>query len=147
MAASSFVYKIMFKKIIFISVLSCFSLAFLFLVLPAPAAQAQNIISDPSSGLEETRSQVEAFKDQKVEPTLSGFLATKAGQIISLVLSFVGVLFLILMIYAGITWMTAQGNEQQVAKSKTLMINAVIGIIIVFAAYALTSFIGQELLQ
>ncbi|MFA5000052.1 MAG: hypothetical protein WC545_01700 [Patescibacteria group bacterium] len=137
----------MFKKIIFISVLSCFSLAFLFLVLPAPAAQAQNIISDPSSGLEETRSQVEAFKDQKVEPTLSGFLATKAGQIISLVLSFVGVLFLILMIYAGITWMTAQGNEQQVAKSKTLMINAVIGIIIVFAAYALTSFIGQELLQ
>jgi len=51
------------------------------------------------------------------------------------------------MIYAGITWMTAQGNEQQVAKSKTLMINAVIGIIIVFAAYALTSFIGQELLQ
>jgi hypothetical protein len=137
----------MLKKIIFISVLSCCSLAFLFLAIPAPAAQAQNIISNPSSGLEKTRSQVDAFKDQKVEPTLSGFLATKAGQIISLVLSFVGVLFLILMIYAGITWMTAQGNEQQVAKSKTLMINAVIGIIIVFAAYALTSFIGQELLQ
>jgi hypothetical protein len=50
------------------------------------------------------------------------------------------------MIYAGILWMTAQGNDQQVTKAKTLMINSVIGIIIVFAAYAITAFVGNNFL-
>jgi len=58
-------------------------------------------------------------------------------------LSFVGVLFLILMIYAGLMWMTAQGNSQQVDKAKDLLINSVVGIIIVFSAYAITAFMGK----
>jgi hypothetical protein len=51
------------------------------------------------------------------------------------------------MIYAGILWMTAEGNDQQVAKAKSLLINSIIGIIIVFAAYAITSFIGAEIIN
>ena len=39
--------------------------------------------------------------------------------------------------------MTAQGNSQQVDKAKDLLVNAVSGIIIVFAAYALTAFMGN----
>lgn len=69
----------------------------------------------------------------------------RAGQIIGIVLSFIGVIFLILMIYAGIMWMTAAGNDQQVTKAKDLMINAVIGLIIVFAAYAITAYVGDLL--
>lgn len=103
--------------------------------------------SDPTlSGLNQTAVQVDAFKTQ-TSASYTGFLQTKAGQIVGLVLSFVGVIFLILMIYAGITWMTAAGNEQQVTKAKSLMINATIGIIVVFAAYALTSFIGTQVLK
>jgi len=67
----------------------------------------------------------------------------RAGQIIGVVLSFIGVIFLILMIYAGILWMTASGNDQQVNKAKNLMINAIIGLIIVFAAYAITAYVGD----
>jgi len=107
-------------------------------------AQAQ---TDPTlEGLNETAGEVTAFTGQTTGE-YTNFVQTKTGQIISVVLSFVGVLFLILMIYAGITWMTAQGNEQQVSKAKSLLINAVIGIIIVFAAYALVSFIGDELIK
>ena len=51
------------------------------------------------------------------------------------------------MIYAGILWMTSQGNEQQVAKAKDMLINGIIGLIIVFAAYTITSFIGSEVLK
>jgi hypothetical protein len=51
------------------------------------------------------------------------------------------------MIYAGITWMIARGNEQKVAQAKDMIINSVIGIIIVFAAYAITSFIGTRILN
>jgi len=100
--------------------------------------------TDPTiDGLNESAKKVTAYD---TSASYTNFLQTKAGVIIGVVLSFVGVLFLALMIYSGITWMTAQGNEQQVTKAKGLLINAVIGIIIVFAAYAITSFIGSNFL-
>ena len=75
----------------------------------------------------------------------SGFLATQTGSVIGTILSFLGVIFLILTIAGGIMWMTAGGNTEQVAKARKLITSAVIGLIIVFAAYALTSFIGDML--
>lgn len=67
-------------------------------------------------------------------------LPEKIGKIISIVLSFLGVIFLLLMIYAGYMWMTARGNEDQITKAKTLIKNAIIGLIVVLAAYAVTVF-------
>lgn len=61
------------------------------------------------------------------------------GDVINLSLSFLGVIFLILMIYGGYLWMTARGNEQQVEKSKNLITAAIIGLIIVLAAYAISA--------
>lgn len=72
-------------------------------------------------------------------------IPTTAGKVIGAGLSFIGVLFFILMLYGGIIWMTAQGNEQQVSKAKDLITAAIIGIIIVLSAYAITAFIGTEL--
>ncbi len=109
---------------------------------------AQSLINSPIEGLNKSANEINAFKNQTGDSdSYNNFLQTKTGQIIGIVLSFVGVLFLILMIYAGILWMTAQGNEQQVAKAKGLLINGTIGLIIVFAAYAITSFIGTEILR
>jgi TRAP-type C4-dicarboxylate transport system permease small subunit len=99
-----------------------------------------------SYGLNETASKVAAFQGKISGDYSTNFINSKTGQIISVVLSFVGVLFLGLMIYAGIMWMTSNGNEQTVSKSKDLIINAIIGIIIVFAAYAITSFLGDQIL-
>ena len=110
----------------------------------AQSASAE-LITDPLIGLDTSAEKVTAY-DTQVANYTTNFLQTKAGQIVGTVLSFVGVLFLILMIYAGILWMTAVGNDQQVSKAKGLLINGVIGLIIVFAAYAITSFIGQEIL-
>ena len=67
------------------------------------------------------------------------------GSVIGAALSFIGILFFVLMIYGGITWMTAAGNQQQIDKAKNLIISAIIGLIIVMAAYAITSFIGTTL--
>lgn len=76
-----------------------------------------------------------------------GFLSSRIGQIVGTILSFVGVVFLILIIYAGLQWMTSRGNQQEVEKSKDLIIAAVIGLIIVLGAYAITAFIGTELVK
>ncbi len=67
------------------------------------------------------------------------------GTVVGAALSFIGILFFVLIIYGGITWMTAAGNETQISKAKNLIISAIIGLIIVLAAYAITSFIGGAL--
>lgn len=77
--------------------------------------------------------------------TGSGSVSMTIGKVIGYVLSFVGVIFLILMIYAGFTWMLARGNEAEVKKAKDLMFDAIIGLIIIMAAYAITSFVGNNL--
>lgn len=77
-------------------------------------------------------------------PFPSGGLDSYVGSIVGAVLAFVGILFFILMIYAGILWMTARGNEEQVTKAKNLITAAIIGLIIVMSAYAITAFVGQQ---
>ena len=54
-------------------------------------------------------------------------------------------IFVILMIYAGILWMTAGGNEKQVEKAKNIISRAAIGLVIVVSAYAVTYFIFTNL--
>lgn len=74
----------------------------------------------------------------------AGDLPTLIGNLIQLALGFVGLIVFGLFLYAGFLWMTAQGNEEQVGKAKQMMGNAVIGFVIVTAAYAIASFvIGQ----
>jgi len=75
--------------------------------------------------------------------TTSGttLLLSKITILISLILSFVGVVFLILIIYGGITWMTASGNDKQVEKAKNIISRAAIGLTVVILAYAITSFV------
>ncbi len=72
-------------------------------------------------------------------------LPNAIGKIVGAALSFIGIIFFVLMIYGGVLWMTARGNDQQVEKAKDLIVAAIIGLIIVFAAYAITAFIGNSL--
>lgn len=69
------------------------------------------------------------------------------GNVIKVFLSIVGVIFLVLMVYAGYLWMTAQGEEAKVEKSKDTIKAAVIGLIIVVAAYAITNFVVSGLIE
>lgn len=63
------------------------------------------------------------------------------GRIINAILSIIGVFFLALTIYAGYNWMTAQGNETQIERAKKTISSSLIGVILVFTAYALSYFI------
>lgn len=122
----------------------CLSLIFSFTALTVKAQTVNTL-----DGLNNTANQVDAFKAQVSSGESFGptFLAGRLGVIIGILLSFMGVIFLGLIIYAGMTWMTAQGNEQKVTKAKDMIANAIIGLIVVLSAYALTAFIGQRLLQ
>lgn len=67
------------------------------------------------------------------------------STIIQAVLSFLGVIFLVLMIYGGYLWMTARGNEEQLTKAKNVIIAAVTGLVIVVSAYAISWFVVDKL--
>ena len=64
-------------------------------------------------------------------------LPTSIGMFIAGLLTFIGALFLLLIIYGGVLWMTAGGNEDKVKKGQKYIINSVIGITIVLSANVL----------
>lgn len=72
-------------------------------------------------------------------------LGQTVGSIIAIVLSLIGTIFLVLLIYAGILWMTARGDSEQVSKSKDIIRAAIIGLVIVLSAYAITYFVAGRL--
>lgn len=77
----------------------------------------------------------------EAELTTGGGLQIIIGNIIKGALGLVGVTFLLLMVYAGYMWMIARGDEGMVEKAKDTITRAVIGLVIVIGAYALTSFV------
>lgn len=73
--------------------------------------------------------------------------ASNLGLVVNIVLSFSGVIFMSLMVYAGYMWMTARGNEQRVDKALEIIKAAVIGLIITVGAYSITNFIVPKILE
>ena len=72
-------------------------------------------------------------------------LTATIGKLISALLSVLGVIFLLLIIWAGFTWMTAQGDPKKVDKAKDILITSVVGLIILLSAYAISTFVITQL--
>jgi len=60
---------------------------------------------------------------------------------VNLTLSLLAIIFFGMMMYAGIRWITAQGEDEKIEKAKTAIKAAIIGMVIVISSYALTQFI------
>lgn len=115
-----------------------FSIFFLvFSWAPVFAEESFSFIN--STGLEITAERTGHTKQKLFNSPES--LETGAGAIVMMILSLLGVVFMILIIFGGILWMTAGGNEQRVDKAKDTMIRAVIGLAVVLLAYAMSIFI------
>ncbi|MEK7167242.1 MAG: IPT/TIG domain-containing protein [Patescibacteria group bacterium] len=67
-------------------------------------------------------------------------------KIINIVLGFLGIIAIILIIYAGLIWMTAHGDEEKIKTAKKILIDAVIGLAIVLSAFIIVSFILKAFL-
>lgn len=74
-------------------------------------------------------------------------VAELIGTVIKAVLSFVGVIFLVLMVYAGYLWMTARGEEGQIEKAQDIIKSSVIGLVIMVGAYSITSFVVPRIVE
>ena len=106
-----------------------------------------NQVSAQNPTLINSSGNLDLVKENSGLPGSSGgnFLPEAIGRIIGFFLSFLGILAVILFLYAGFLWMTAGGDSGKVDKAKSYMKNAVIGIVIILAAYIITDFVIREI--
>lgn len=67
------------------------------------------------------------------------------GGVINIALGFLGIVLLAILVYAGFTWMTAGGDLDKVKRAKSMLVNAVAGIIVIAASFAITSYVVTQL--
>ena len=69
------------------------------------------------------------------------------ANIINIFLGFLGVLAVVLILYAGYLWMTSRGDEEKIKTAKGIIVSAVIGLVIILSAYAIASFVLNKLYE
>ncbi len=126
----------MYKKIIYVFVLTLFVFGLSFSVVNAgPKETATSGLGGALGNLGKSTA----------GSKLPSELETTLGSVIKGALSLVGTIFLILTVYAGILWMTAQGNDDQIDKAVKIIKASVVGLFITMSAYAITYFITTKL--
>ncbi len=134
-------------KITNIIILSIFCLLFTIIIISPviSAADCTNTtegqIPDPDCALKNVKSNIDSYKSQEPDTTNPEFYA---GALIQTILIYVGTVFLILMLYAGVNWMLANGNPDRIAKSKSILQHSVIGLIVIVFAYSIALFVVQR---
>ncbi len=72
---------------------------------------------------------------------------TIISSVINVIIGLLGVIFVVLIIYAGFNWMTAAGDEGKIETAKKTLTRAIIGLIIIAGSYAIWNFVFNALLK
>lgn len=114
---------------------------FISLSLLAAPAWLPAIAADKDYGLGVAREQAGLPDKVAGEKTIPGVV----GKVIAAGLSLLGIVFFLLILYAGFIWMKARGNTEEVEKAKNIIEGAVIGLVLITAAYAIANFVFSSL--
>jgi hypothetical protein len=99
-------------------------------VLPV---QAQGLAGTLQKGL--NAAAPDELKQGETDP------ATIAGNLISAVLGLLGAVLLAYLLYGGYKYMTARGESEEVKKAIGIIKDAIIGLVIIVLAYAISSYV------
>lgn len=114
--------------------------AMLFTLCMPVLAHAQTAAQE--YGLEDTGEAAFGAVPTGARSDITTFIGT---YIVRPILGIVGLAFFVMMIYGGVLWMVAAGNDTMVKKAQEILKSAFIGTIIVVAAYAITNAIFNAL--
>lgn len=67
------------------------------------------------------------------------------GGFISGAMGLVGVVMLVLIMYGGVLWMTAQGSDEKIKKARNILTSATVGLAIVLGGWSITNIIVRLL--
>lgn len=109
------------------------------------AAPAYCQLSDDSSSDVQTNSNTLSLYSGYDTSTIDGkTLPRTIAKIIRIFLGTLGVIFIIIIISAGWNYFIAGGDTKKITDAKDRMMNATIGLLIIFSAYTLTYFVFKE---
>lgn len=93
--------------------------------------------------------QINVYINELAEPLGLGTRDVRdtIASIINVALGLLGIIAVVIVIYAGFLWMTAGGNDDQIKTAKGWMTGGIIGLVIVLSAYAIARFIVGSLLE
>jgi len=74
-------------------------------------------------------------------------LPSAMGNIMRIVLGFLGLVCAVIIIAGGFKWMTSSGDETKIAEAKKLMVAGIVGIIIVVLAYAVAAYLTARITE
>ncbi len=128
------------KKLIFSFLLFCMVLAPA-IMLALPVAAQDDIIGGSSVS-------EDPFGKDYAESI--GLQANKtpqeiAASIIQVIMTFLGIIAVVVILLGGFKWMTAAGNEDKVDEAKKLIRAGIIGLIIIIAAWAIASWVIDQM--
>jgi len=72
---------------------------------------------------------------------------TTIGSIINVALGFLGVVAVVIVLVGGFKYMIAGGSEEKVGDAKKWIISGIIGLAIILSAYAITTFVVDNLIS
>ncbi len=67
------------------------------------------------------------------------------GRIIRIFFTLLGIVTIVIVMYGGYVWMMAGGEEKEVERAKGILRSGVIGLIIIFSAFAITDFLMSKI--
>lgn len=73
-------------------------------------------------------------------------IRTTVASIIRTAMGLLGIVAVVIILIGGFTWMTAGGNDDKVGEAKKWIFSGIIGLAIILSAYALSSYVINELL-
>lgn len=70
-----------------------------------------------------------------------------AARIINIFLGLIGIILVVLILYAGFLWMTSGGDAEKIERAKAYIRNSIIGLVIILSSWAIATFVINQLLQ
>ena len=69
------------------------------------------------------------------------------ANIIRVALGLLGIVAVIIILWAGMLWMLSKGDDTKIGEAKKMMIQGVIGLAIILAAFAIATFVVNSLVE
>jgi hypothetical protein len=89
--------------------------------------------------------QWESFFPAASQAAGGGSLESLISTVINAVLLIAGVVAVIYLIVGGYQYITSGGNAEQAQAGRTTVLNAIIGLVIIFAAFVVVRFVMQRI--
>jgi len=114
-----------------------FATALLTTLLPAAARSQQ-----PVSGGKPVNVNLRGIESQ-IPPNFRD-ISQVIGRIFTVTITAAGGIFVIMLLFGGVEYLTGAGNEEATKKGKARMIDATIGIVVTLSAWAIGTFVLNQ---